>query len=302
SKYVALLVAVHAGTVGCESVGPAYMSPQIPHAVVPHPLRLAHTPMLPAVHLAPRQPTHNVPIEKPVQFAPKHRTSEEPPALRLNTAHVQPVRAHSVGPETRMAKHKPVSINDSDIYSVSKPQNGYISPNVIEHGPPPRLRDAPWPIVPADEVGNWPVAPANSDDVAESPSEKTGPRLHPEPDVRKPVAKSQSAKGVGRAVNVANKARVENTGFKQLQSSAVALAAPTSMATASVAPADTNAGNSTANMRDIPSVNGVMRMAEGNLAEVPLQDVLGDIRSNPSMSYHGHKLIRGVNIGGFLVP
>ncbi|KAJ2266129.1 hypothetical protein J3F81_005588 [Coemansia sp. RSA 371] len=331
NKYVALLVAVHAGTVGCESVGPTYMNPQIPHAVAPHPLRLAHIPVhrveSPEAHSAPRQTMHNVPIEKPVRVAPKQRTFEEPPASRLITAHVQPVRAHSVEPKTRMAKDEPVSSNDSDTYLVSKPRNGNIIPNVIEHGPPPRLRDAPWPIVPADEaessVDNWPVASANSDDIAESPSDKAGPRLRPVHDGCKPVAKSQSAKGVGRAVKVANKARVENTDFKQLQSldmvseassavmsspmamaasSAVALAAPTSMATASVAPAVTEAGNSTANMRDIPSVNRVMRMAEGNLAEVPLQDVLGDIRDNPSMGYHGHKLIRGVNIGGFLVP
>ncbi|KAJ2006623.1 hypothetical protein H4R26_001263 [Coemansia thaxteri] len=39
---------------------------------------------------------------------------------------------------------------------------------------------------------------------------------------------------------------------------------------------------------------------------LPTQDVLGDVRQDPGsgmgMGYHGHKMVRGVNIGGFLVP
>ncbi|KAJ2561782.1 hypothetical protein GGH12_003697 [Coemansia sp. RSA 1822] len=397
SKYVALLVAVHAGTSVCEPMVPVYLNPQIAHAVVPYPpLRLAPIPVhrveLPAAHSAPRPPMHIAHTEKSVRAAPKHMSGD--PAPRLNVAHVQSIPAHSVVPKTRMAKHETTGSNDSDTYSVSKPRNGNIGRgpnNVIEHGPLPRIRDAPvprirdapvprirdapvprirdapvprihdapWPIVPADEaessVDNWPVASASGDDVAESPSDKTGSGLRPMQDVRKPVTKSQSAKGAVRTARVAdkvvNKARVDNTSSKQLRSSdvmseapsavvssamamasssAVAMAssvvamaaptitvsavpstiastAPTSMATsavatASMAPTDTDARNSTAGMGDIPSVNRIMRMAESNMAGMQAQDVLGDIRNNPSMGYHGHKLIRGVNIGGFLVP
>ncbi|KAJ2387049.1 hypothetical protein GGI05_004198 [Coemansia sp. RSA 2603] len=54
---------------------------------------------------------------------------------------------------------------------------------------------------------------------------------------------------------------------------------------------------------------GVMRVA-CNDCHVPIpstvktQNVTGDIRQNPgsSMQYHGHRIVRGVNIGGFLVP
>ncbi|KAJ2345908.1 hypothetical protein IWW50_003195 [Coemansia erecta] len=62
-----------------------------------------------------------------------------------------------------------------------------------------------------------------------------------------------------------------------------------------------NSGNTTSGN---PGVNGVMRMAASSTD--PARDVLDNIRNSPSsgsgMGYHGHRLVRGVNIGGFLVP
>ncbi|KAI9504305.1 glycoside hydrolase superfamily [Coemansia spiralis] len=57
-------------------------------------------------------------------------------------------------------------------------------------------------------------------------------------------------------------------------------------------------------------VGGVMRIADeqhnSDALIIPTQDIKGDIRQEPAngmgMGYHGHKLVRGVNIGGFLVP
>ncbi|KAJ1664909.1 hypothetical protein EV178_003693 [Coemansia sp. RSA 1646] len=59
-----------------------------------------------------------------------------------------------------------------------------------------------------------------------------------------------------------------------------------------------------------PSVNGVMRMSgkpyHTEIPAVRIPGARGDIRQEPAggmgMGYHGHKLVRGVNIGGFLVP
>ncbi|KAJ2162511.1 hypothetical protein GGF46_000642 [Coemansia sp. RSA 552] len=59
-----------------------------------------------------------------------------------------------------------------------------------------------------------------------------------------------------------------------------------------------------------PAASGVVRIATApvreNLPAIPTQDVMGDMRNDPSsgagMSYHGHRIVRGVNIGGFLVP
>ncbi|KAJ2723233.1 hypothetical protein H4R23_004382, partial [Coemansia sp. Cherry 401B] len=75
------------------------------------------------------------------------------------------------------------------------------------------------------------------------------------------------------------------------------------------APSNATALNAVA-LEAAPAANGVMRIAASphrpDSPTVPLQDVLGDVRNNPSsgasMGYHGHKMVRGVNIGGFLVP
>ncbi|KAJ1888662.1 hypothetical protein LPJ66_008455 [Kickxella alabastrina] len=59
----------------------------------------------------------------------------------------------------------------------------------------------------------------------------------------------------------------------------------------------------------IIGVSGVARVADRNYytagsETVPTQKVMGEIRQDPGsgMRYRGHKLMRGVNIGGFLVP
>ncbi|KAJ2744995.1 hypothetical protein GGI20_002532 [Coemansia sp. BCRC 34301] len=68
--------------------------------------------------------------------------------------------------------------------------------------------------------------------------------------------------------------------------------------------AGVNIGNSTQH------AGGVIRVPATTYAtdmlSLPTQDVLGDIRQDPGsgmgMGYHGHSMVRGVNIGGFLVP
>ncbi|KAJ2244449.1 hypothetical protein GGI13_006214, partial [Coemansia sp. RSA 455] len=61
---------------------------------------------------------------------------------------------------------------------------------------------------------------------------------------------------------------------------------------------------------DTQRAGGVIRMPASqyatDLLTMPTQDVLGDVRQEPGsgmgMGYHGHSMVRGVNIGGFLVP
>ncbi|KAJ2631097.1 hypothetical protein GGF44_003998, partial [Coemansia sp. RSA 1694] len=68
--------------------------------------------------------------------------------------------------------------------------------------------------------------------------------------------------------------------------------------------AGVNVGNGTQH------AGGVIRIPattyETDMLSLPTQDVLGDIRQDPGsgmgMGYHGHSIVRGVNIGGFLVP
>ncbi|KAJ2064062.1 hypothetical protein GGI17_001254 [Coemansia sp. S146] len=61
---------------------------------------------------------------------------------------------------------------------------------------------------------------------------------------------------------------------------------------------------------DTQRAGGVIRVPASkyatDLLTMPTQDVLGDVRQEPGsgmgMGYHGHSMVRGVNIGGFLVP
>ncbi|KAJ2734882.1 hypothetical protein IW152_001992 [Coemansia sp. BCRC 34962] len=61
---------------------------------------------------------------------------------------------------------------------------------------------------------------------------------------------------------------------------------------------------------DTQRAGGVIRVPASlyatDLLTMPTQDVQGDVRQEPSsgmsMGYHGHGMVRGVNIGGFLVP
>ncbi|KAJ2835253.1 hypothetical protein FBU31_001678 [Coemansia sp. 'formosensis'] len=63
-------------------------------------------------------------------------------------------------------------------------------------------------------------------------------------------------------------------------------------------------------INDTQQAGGVIRMPASKYASdlltMPTQDVSGDIRQEPGsgmgMGYHGHRMVRGVNIGGFLVP
>ncbi|KAJ2237310.1 hypothetical protein IWW45_001064 [Coemansia sp. RSA 485] len=70
-----------------------------------------------------------------------------------------------------------------------------------------------------------------------------------------------------------------------------------------------NSANEHSTMQPPAGAAGAIRIAcndchRGAAGAVPAQNVTGDMRQNPGsgMEYHGHRIVRGVNIGGFLVP
>ncbi|KAJ2878739.1 hypothetical protein FB639_003290 [Coemansia asiatica] len=70
-----------------------------------------------------------------------------------------------------------------------------------------------------------------------------------------------------------------------------------------------NEYSSSAAQQPMSGAAGAIRVAcndchRGAAGAVPAQNVTGDMRQNPGsgMGYHGHRIVRGVNIGGFLVP
>ncbi|KAJ1750790.1 hypothetical protein LPJ55_002894 [Coemansia sp. RSA 990] len=329
---LATLVSVYVGLAECEPVfQPLYINQRVQNPVLPYAApglnyRLAPIPNHPPPFLP--QPPVQAAV---VQYVPQITN----PAI-LPSIQVQAEYPSSMTNEDTSAD----GTNDSDDSGGAK-VGGVDGNNEDYVAPLPRLRnDGRWPIALTETDDDSAMTTEQqelSSDSAESaeptkaPQQRTNtpfkknhtenaitkPRL-----IRKPVAKPNAGKKSTNVIARPTKTLALETSAvvstpaqtEPILSSAPAVSVATTPALAQGLPAKptmtTPASLNTSSATSVTASNTTTEAAASNgvmrVATVPTQDVLGDIRNNPSsgagMGYHGHKIVRGVNIGGFLVP
>ncbi|KAJ1722490.1 hypothetical protein LPJ53_003088 [Coemansia erecta] len=177
-------------------------------------------------------------------------------------------------------------------------------------GWPPHF-DATSPPEPSD-ADDPSTETVSSSSTAEPETSTTSIRVPP-PSRKKPVETKKAAPSVISSASAAALKTEKNVPTAVANSCAMtsntAACSHVPQSVSSAAPENGARAPSVYGSSGSPEAAGVMRVSCNDChtpipGTVKTQNVTGDVRQDPgsSMQYHGHRLVRGVNIGGFLVP
>ncbi|KAJ2807989.1 hypothetical protein H4R20_001059, partial [Coemansia guatemalensis] len=259
------------------------------------------------------------------------------PSNRLSLSHLPVPAHHTAGLKTGSRQPLPQHENNdktaegsnewSETNSMLKQYGGSNNPlDYAAAAPMGGIRNPqPWPVLQSDYDGetsaadSWPISVDSLDAAAPESHElestsvsSAAPQTSStatQPVIRQPPPSSQS-RTYKKASSPSTTAATSSisSAVSVRQTSAAPVTSPIPLSTpASAPPLISNYVDDSAAEANVHNVIRVANPAipPGGLPETS-QDVAAEIRNNPSggasMGYHGHRIVRGVNIGGFLVP